>query len=133
MDTIKDDNDKSCTTTTTTTTTTSISDIIEKQRHFVNDRDWAQYHTPKNLVMALTSEVGELSELFMWNDNRAPLEGDMKDKVSDEIADVMLYLLRIADVCEIDVIDACVKKMDKNKSKYPVEKCFGKSLKYTEL
>ena len=115
-------------------------DIHELQgilRSFYEERDWAQFHNPKNLVMALTGEIGELSELFKWLDLEQA-EAIMDDKIKaqqvrEEMADVFVYLVSLADKLGIDLIQAAKAKMEKNRAKYPVEKSKGNSKKYNEL
>ncbi len=102
---------------------------------FAHERNWEQFHTPKNLVMALSGEVGELTELFQWltPEQSQSFPEEKRPALEQELADVMMYLLRIADICEVDLMDACNNKLRLNKEKYPVEKCFGKAKKYNEL
>lgn len=105
--------------------------------HFYEERDWAQFHNPKNLVMALTGEMGELSEIFQWL-NSDQSQCIMSDKVKaqqvkDEMADIFVYLVSLADKLDIDLIQAAEEKMEKNKVKYPIEKSKGNSKKYNEL
>ena len=92
---------------------------------FVEERHWEQYHTPKNLVMALSGEVGELNECFQWlNDDEIEDVKTSPDKlipIEHEIADVFIYLIRIANKLGIDAEDAVYKKMELNRLKYPVE------------
>ena len=92
---------------------------------FVEERNWEQYHTPKNLVMALSGEVGELNECFQWlNDDDIEDVKNSPEKlmpIEHEIADVFIYLIRIANKMGIDVEDAVYKKMELNRLKYPVE------------
>jgi len=92
---------------------------------FVEERQWEQYHTPKNLVMALSGEVGELNECFQWlNDDDIEDVKNSPEKlipIEHEIADVFIYLIRIANKMGIDVEDAVYKKMELNRLKYPAE------------
>lgn len=114
----------------------TIKDIQSDLRDFAGERDWEQFHSPKNLSMALSVEVSELQEHFQWlteeqsylKDNEA-----VKDSVQMELADVFLYLVRLSDQLGIDIIDSAKKKMKVNAEKYPVELCKGKSLKYNKL
>ena len=113
-----------------------IAKIQEFQRQFAKERDWEQFHTPKNLSMALAAEVGELLEIFQWltaeqSDNLKELE--KKNDVSEELADITYYVLRIADMMNIDLEKAVWDKMKKNADKYPVSKAKGNAKKYTEL
>jgi dCTP diphosphatase len=105
-------------------------------RDFANDRDWEQFHSPRNLISALNVEAGELLELFQWESaNHVVDVGDpeTRQKVEDEIADVFIYLLRIADKLDVSLEEVAMAKMKKNAEKYPVEKSKGKAVKYTEL
>ncbi|MHB1431843.1 MAG: nucleotide pyrophosphohydrolase [Streptosporangiaceae bacterium] len=103
----------------------TIEDLQCRLREFVAERDWEQFQTPKNLVMALTGEVGELNEIFQWltPEQAAAVMSDpaQASNVRDEIADVLAYLLRLADVLAVDVAAALTAKIDKNAVKYPVE------------
>ncbi len=118
--------------------TTSSNDIQQLQQtlaEFARLRNWDQFHTPKNLAMALSGEVGELLEIFQWltpeQSQQLPLE--KKHHAAEEIADVMMYLLRLADKCDIDVMQACQDKLQQNAAKYPINKCYGSAKKYNEL
>ena len=113
-----------------------IAKIQEFQRQFAKEREWEQFHTPKNLSMALSAEVGELLEIFQWltaeqSDNLK--ESEKKNDVSEELADITYYVLRIADMMNIDLEKAVWDKMKKNADKYPVSKAKGNAKKYTEL
>lgn len=100
-------------------------------------REWRRFHTPKNLVMALTGEVGELSELFQWltPDEASSLMEDARSasRVEEEVADVFLYLLRLADVLGVDLVAAADRKIQLNATRYPEEVARGNATKYTEL
>ena len=104
---------------------------------FATDRDWAQFHSPKNLVMALTGEVGELSELFQWmpqeQSRHVATDPRLAEPLRDELADVLLYLVRLASVLGVDLNEAAISKLKKNADKYPVAAAYGSSRKYTEL
>ncbi|PSU73327.1 nucleotide pyrophosphohydrolase [Photobacterium phosphoreum] len=120
------------------TTTCPNSDIKQLQQtltEFAQQRDWEQFHTPKNLAMALSGEVGELLEIFQWltPEQSQQLSPEKKQHASEEIADVMMYLLRLADKCDIDVMQACQEKIQQNAAKYPISKCYGSAKKYNEL
>ncbi len=129
--------DQQTTMRSTTTSPNDIKNITDLLRAFAVERDWEKFHTPKNLIMALTGEVGELSELFQW----LSIEGIAKsvqdpvfmERVGDEIADVAAYVFRLADVLGIDLSQAMIAKIDKNAQKYPVEKARGSARKYSEL
>jgi dCTP diphosphatase len=109
----------------------SLSSELEK---FADDRDWAKFHSPKNLVMALTGEVGELNEIFQWlsTDESSLVANDPNTSVAirHEIADVFLYLVRLADVLGIDLNDAVCEKLRINAEKYPSESVKGSAKKY---
>lgn len=103
-------------------------------RDFAEKRDWTQFHSPKNLAMAIAVEAAELMEHFQWlgEAESAALEPERLAAVADEIADVQLYLIRLADRLNIDIPQAVASKTQKNEEKYPVEKVRGSSRKYTE-
>lgn len=124
--------------TTKKTLNTSFNDIKQLQQtlaEFAHQRNWDQFHTPKNLVMALSGEVGELQEIFQWltPEQSEQLSQEKKQHASEEIADVMMYLLRLADKCDINVMQACQQKIQQNAAKYPISKCYGSAKKYNEL
>lgn len=101
----------------------SIVDLRDRLRQFAAERDWAEFHTPKNLVMALSVEAAELTEIFQWltPEQSATVMSDpaVATAVRDEIADVLAYLLRLADVLGVDVEEALTQKIVKNAVKYP--------------
>ena len=103
-------------------------------RQFAKDRDWDQFHSPKNLSMALSVEVSELLENFQWltEEQSHTLDEQQRAAVADEIADVQMYLARLADKLDINIGEAIEQKIVKNEAKYPVEKVKGSSKKYTE-
>lgn len=104
-------------------------------RRFAAARDWEQFHTPKNLAMALSVEAAELLEQFQWltPEQSKRLDARHRRAVEEEIADVLLYLTRLADVLEIDALAAARRKMRINARKYPVRRAKGNARKYTEL
>ncbi|MBE6052448.1 MAG: nucleotide pyrophosphohydrolase [Clostridium sartagoforme] len=104
-----------------------MDEIRNRIRKFRDDREWSQFHTPANLAKAISIEAGELLEHFLWDDNYN------KEDVCDELADVMVYCLHMADSLGVNIEEIINKKMDKNEEKYPVEKAKGNSKKYTEL
>lgn len=104
-----------------------MEDIRKRIRKFRDDREWSQFHTPENLAKAISIEAGELLEHFLWDNNYD------KEEVSDELADVIIYCMHMADSLGVDIEEIINKKMDKNEKKYPVEKSRGTSKKYTEL
>lgn len=109
--------------------------LIEQIRNFNKERDWEQYHTPKNLSMALMVEAGELAEHFQWltQDQSKTLNNETLEKVREEIGDVLIYLLNIADKLGIDPLAAAKEKILKNANKYPANQVKGKAAKYTDL
>lgn len=112
-----------------------LNDLIERIKRFNEERDWAQYHSPKNLSMSLVIEAAELSEIFQWltEDESRSLNDDRLARVEEEVGDVFIYLLAICDKLGIDPLDAAARKLLINAEKYPVEKSSGRSDKYTEL
>ncbi|QLY33495.1 nucleotide pyrophosphohydrolase [Nocardia huaxiensis] len=104
---------------------------------FATERDWNQFHTPKNLVMALMGEVGELSEIFQWltPEQSAAISNDDhgRARVEEELADVFIYLLRLADVLQIDLVAAAEAKVRSNEERYPVALTRGRAVKHSEL
>ncbi len=112
----------------------SLDNLRATINTFVAERDWAQFHTPKNLAMAMIVEAAELVEQFQWDTpaDSQQLTPEKRDAVAHELADTFVYLLRIAEVLQIDLIDAANKKIALNAIKYPVEKAKGSNAKYTE-
>lgn len=113
-----------------------MSDLLSLSlqiRQFVDERDWAQFHDPKSVFIALTGEVGEVAELLQWlpAESAAALlaEETLQGAMADELADVLIYLLRLADVCGIDLSAAAVQKLEKNGLKYPADISRGSSAK----
>jgi dCTP diphosphatase len=115
--------------------TESLHYLRDAQRQFALERDWDQFHFPKNLAIALSVEAAELLEHFQWMSeaHSAALAEPTKAKVREEMADVLLYLIRLADKLNIDLSAAAIEKMRINAAKYPVDKSHGSSKKYTEL
>jgi NTP pyrophosphatase (non-canonical NTP hydrolase) len=115
-------------------TTDSLLNLRLRINAFVEARDWAQFHSPKNLAMAMIVEAAEVVEHFQWmtEQESRQLDDATKEKVGQELADTFVYLMRIAEVCGIDLIQAANAKIDLNAQKYPVEKCRGSNAKYTE-
>lgn len=109
--------------------------LAEKLRRFAADRDWEQFHSPKNLASALIVEAGELLEIFQWlkDEESGALDSKSLKKVREEIADIQIYLIRLADVLGIDMGKAVEEKIAANSRKYPVEKAKGSAKKYDEL
>jgi len=114
---------------------TDLDRLRDPLRAFADARDWGQFHSPKNLAMALSVEAAELLEVFQWvtDQESRRLEPGAKAAASEEIADVLLYLLRLADALGIDPVAAAQEKMKSNERRYPVDKSRGSSRKYTEL
>jgi NTP pyrophosphatase (non-canonical NTP hydrolase) len=112
-----------------------LIDLRDRLRRFAAERDWDQFHSPKNLAMALSVEVAELVEHFQWlsEDATRSLSADKVHKVREEAADVLVYLIRLADTLGIDLAAAARDKIAANALKYPVEKSRGSIRKYTEL
>jgi NTP pyrophosphatase (non-canonical NTP hydrolase) len=106
-----------------------ISKITEELRKFRDERDWEQFHNPKDLAIALSIEAGELLELFLWK----PAEKADPDKVKEELADVFAYAFMLADKYGLDVAKIMQEKLAQNKLKYPVAKARGSAKKYNEL
>lgn len=113
----------------------SVRDLIDQIRAFNRERDWEQFHSPKNLAMCLAAEVGELIEQFQWltEQQSRDLPPARRAAVEEEIGDVTICLLNLADKLGIDVVDAATRKLEKNKTQYPVHKAKGRADKYTEL
>ena len=105
-----------------------MKETMERIKKFRDDRDWKQFHTPSNLAKAISIESGELLEEFLWDNDNFNLQN-----VKEELADVMIYCIHMANVLDVNIEDIINMKMDKNEMKYPVEKAKGKSSKYTEL
>lgn len=111
----------------------TLEDIRQRAAKFADDRDWQQFQSPKNLAMALSIEVAELLEHFQWltEAQSKSLEPETLAEVADEIADVQLYLVHLADELNIDIVQSVANKADKNELKYPVDKVKGSAKKYT--
>jgi len=114
--------------------TDSLKELRSRLQTFVDERDWQQFHSPKNLAMAMIVEAAELVEHFQWmtEQQSRELTPEKKELVSQEIADTFVYLLRIAEVLDIDIIDAAKRKLELNARKYPAEKARGRNDRYTE-
>lgn len=106
--------------------------LIARIKQFCADRDWSQFHDPKNLAISLQLEASEVLELFQWTkDNQ--IKPDKADEIADELADVFYGLIMLANHYNVDLVSALDIKMDKNEVKYPVEKAKGSAAKYTDL
>jgi dCTP diphosphatase len=114
----------------------SNTDLTARLRTFARERDWEQFHEPRSLLLALVGEVGELAELFQWRtdeDIRELVAGrESRRPVEDELADINIYLVRLADVLGVDLDGAIEAKLAANEAKYPVERAKGSAAKYTE-
>jgi len=112
-----------------------IEVLRDKLRQFAADRDWDQFHSPKNLAMALSVEAAELLEHFQWlsDADSAAMSAEKRRKIREEVADVFLYLIRLADKLDIDLGSAATDKIKINAAKYPIETAHGSSKKYTDL
>lgn len=113
---------------------TSLESLKNRLRDFAKERDWDQYHTPKNLSMALIAEAAELIEHFQWVDGAKShiLNSKTRISVEEELADILIYLVRISDKLDIDLYSAVERKIEINEMKYPAEKVRGSAKKYTE-
>ena len=122
---------------TLTDSVTTLADLKARVLAFVRARDWEQFHTPKNLSMALAAEAGELMEHFLWTtpeqSKTVAAAAAKRGKIADELRDVVIYALEFANITGLDVAAAIEKKMAANAQKYPVEKARGRAEKYDEL
>ena len=112
----------------------NIEELQNKIASFAKERDWEQFHTPKNLACALSVESSELLEIFQWmnRNEEENLSFETKQRISEEISDIFVYLVRLADVLNIDLEKSITQKMQQNAEKYPADKVRGSSKKYTE-
>jgi NTP pyrophosphatase (non-canonical NTP hydrolase) len=108
---------------------TIMNEIIDALKTFRDERDWQQFHNPKDLSMALSIEAAELLEAFLW---KQPGDADLS-KIKEELADVFAYAFLLADACQLDVRDIVMAKIRVNEQKYPVEKSRGSAKKHNEL
>lgn len=113
----------------------SLETLQARLNQFVAERDWEQFHCPKNVAMALAAEAGELLEHFMWltPEQSDDLPHEARAEVELEAADILFFLIRLCDRMDIDLLQAAEKKIAINEKKYPVEKARGKATKYTKL
>ena len=113
----------------------TLLQIQNKIREFNRERDWAQYHSPRNIAMALSVEAGELLELFLWSadDGPQPPVASRREKVAEEAADVLICLLNFCDQVGIDILEETNRKIERNRLKYPVDKASGRLEKHNEL
>lgn len=112
----------------------TLDELAARLAEFARERDWDQFHAPKNLAMALAGEVGELLEHFQWltEEQSRALPPDSKDAVALEMADVLLYLVRLADKLDVDLAAAADRKIALNAERYPVEQFRGSARKYDQ-
>ena len=114
---------------------TDLEGLRAQLRAFAAARDWDPFHSPKNLAMALSAEAGELAEVFQWltEEQSRRLDAQARRAAADEVADVLLYLVRIADKLDLDLLAEAERKLADNERRYPVDKARGSAKKYTEL
>ena len=112
-----------------------MEELIRKLREFAEERDWEQFHSPKNLSMALAVEIAEILEHFQWltQEESRHLDPEVLKKVREEIGDVQIYLARLADQLGISPLDAALEKLEINRQKYPPDKARGKATKSTDF
>lgn len=114
----------------------TIEDIRRMQAEFTDERDWNQFHQPRNLLLAMVGEVGEVAELFQWRGDVAEgLPGwteSERENLAQELSDVLIYLVELAEKCHVDLPQAVLRKMALNRLKYPASKVHGSAKKYTE-
>ncbi|KAF8031853.1 hypothetical protein BT93_D0926 [Corymbia citriodora subsp. variegata] len=115
----------------------TLEELKKRMAEFASDRDWDQFHSPRNLLLALVGEVGELSEIFQWRGEVARgLPGwkeEERQHLGEELSDVLLYLVRLSDVCGVDLGEAVLRKLQLNALKYPVHLSKGSSKKHTQI
>ena len=107
-------------------------ETIARVLKFRDDRDWRQFHTPKDLAISMSLEAAELLEAFQWSGSNLECPEKL-DKIREELADVLSYCILMADVCDLDLDEIMNEKITRNEAKYPVEKARGSAAKYTEL
>jgi len=112
-----------------------LNELKQRIRDFAEAREWDQFHSPKNLSMALSAEVAEIVEHFQWltQEQSSNLPQKKLDEVETELADTLIYLIRLADKLDIDLLQAAKNKIEVNEQKYPVDKAKGNAKKYTDL
>ena len=114
---------------------TSLAELQEAIQAFVAERDWGQFHTPKNLAMGVAIEAAELMEQFLWSAEGPTGAPDpaRHAAIAQEIGDVLIYLVRLGQVLDIDLVAAATEKLAQNRVKYPIEKAKGRATKYLDL
>lgn len=108
------------------------SNTIEQILKFRDDRNWKQFHTPKDLAISISLEAAELLEVFQWSGSDTECV-DKRGKIEEELADVIIYSVLMADACKLDIDEIIRQKLSANEEKYPVEKAFGTSKKYSDF
>jgi NTP pyrophosphatase (non-canonical NTP hydrolase) len=115
---------------------TTIEDLKKNMRQFIKERNWEKFHSPKNLAMSISIEAAELMEHFQWMSSEEAIkvkeDSDSMENIKDELSDILAYCISMANYLDIDIAESFVKKMNKNKKKYPENVVFGKSDKYTK-
>ena len=109
-----------------------IRETIDKVLKFRDDRNWRQFHNPKDLAISLSLEAAELLEVFQWSGADTECR-EKTDKIKEELADVVNYCILMADACGLDLDEIVLAKIKRNEEKYPVEKAYNNKAKYTEL
>lgn len=109
-----------------------MKEIEERVKAFRNERNWRQFHNEKDLAISINLEAAELLELFQWKASEKVLE-TKEEELKDELADILIYAIMLADNLELDIEAIINHKLDKNAEKYPIDKSFNNSKKYTEL
>ena len=116
---------------------TSLQELKQQISAFAKERDWEQFHTPKNLSMAIAAEAAELMEHFLWKDGPGSFDAlnhpAKRREIEGELADILIFSLEFANIADLDVATVIGEKMRANAQKYPVEKAKGRADKYTEL
>ena len=107
-------------------------ELVEKIIKFRDDRNWSQFHNPKDLAISISLEAAELLELFQWSNSDEVVENNYQE-LQDELADILIYCTLMADKLDIDLDEAVMKKLEKNEKKYPVEKSYNSKEKYDQL
>lgn len=107
-------------------------ETVDMVLKFRDERNWKQFHNPKDLAISLSLEAAELLEIFQWSGTDLECAGK-REKIEEELADVLHYCILMADACHMDMDEIIQKKVKRNAEKYPVEKAYGSSVKYTEL
>ena len=112
-----------------------LKELLDRIRNFNKARNWGQFHSPKNLSISLLIEAAELAEVFQWltEEESIHLSGEKKVHAGEEIGDVLMYLINLADKLGLDPVDAAMRKLVLNEKKYPVERAKGRAEKYTEF